>query len=141
MDIRFIGSRDGIFQGTRNDIVIDPITKDFQTIEGPEYVKQKVVKVLLTPNFSDLDFPTYGSLLKDQLFADILDPSVQSTITDTIVSALNYIEAQETSTREDERIQSIDQIELIANPAEQSVALRVVVTLQNNETVVFGLGS
>jgi phage baseplate assembly protein W len=141
MDFKFLGSKDSTYQGTRNDLVIDPLTKDIVTISGTDYVKQKMIKVILTSVNSDVNFPTYGSELNDQIFQHISDPTVQQTILNTIITSLNYIEAQETSTQDDEHIISIDNVELVVKPEQQTVYVQIDVTLRSGQTVTLAVGS
>jgi phage baseplate assembly protein W len=141
MDFRFIGSKNNIDQGTRNDILFDPLTKDIVTVSGADYVKQKMVKAILTSVNTDINFPTYGSTLTDEVFQNVSDPSTQQAIVSTILNALNYIEAQETSTRDDEHILSVDNVDLIVQPEQQSIYVKVDVTLRSNQTVTLAVGS
>jgi len=141
MDIKFIGTRDTVLQGTRNDIIFDPLTKDLTGVTGINYVKQKITKVLLTSINSDPNFLTYGTTLSDQVFEDINDPATHNNIVETIMTALNYIEGQETSTRDDEHIKSVENIDLLIDPLTQSAYVSMLVTLRNNQTVTIAIGS
>ena len=141
MDFQFIGSRSYVSAGTRNDIQFHGGTKDIQTIEGADYVKQKIVKALLTPTNSDVNFPTYGSTLTAMTFTNLSDPMTQNNFISAVYNTLTYIETLETSTRDDEHISSIDSMDLVINPEEQSVALSVVLSLRTGEQITLAVGS
>lgn len=140
MDIKFLGSIDGTYQGTYNDISFDS-QNDIKLVTGRDYVKQKVVKCLLTKLGEDVNFPNYGSILEYLLFEDINDPIIQNTIVETILGALTYIEEQETSTALDEKISSVDHIEFVADPDNHTVYITIVVTLQSGESLVIIISS
>jgi len=141
MDLKFIGSRDQIYQGTRNDFMFNPVTKDLMSVSGIDYVKQKVIKVLLTSVGLDVNFPSYGTSLDALLFENLNDPNVQENMKNSIIGALTYTETQETSLRDDEHIASIDALDIAISPEQQSVALRIVISLRNNQTITVAVGS
>jgi phage baseplate assembly protein W len=141
MDFKFIGSRDQVYQGTRNDVMFDPVSKDVTVVTGSDYVKQKIVKILLTSVNSDPNFVTYGSQLDDQIFQSASDPNVQQAIVSTIINALNYTEVQETSVNDADHIASIDNVELIAQPDQQTIYIQVAVTLRSGQILTLAVGS
>jgi len=138
-DIRFLGSLDGVYFGTRNDIIFE--NNDVKLVSGKDYVRQKIIKVLLTELGSDLAFLNYGTELKRCIFNEIEDPVVQQNIIDTILAALTYIETQETSTEPSERILSVQNIEINTDVKTLTVYVRIIITLQNGENLTITVGS
>ena len=141
MDIQFVGSKSYVFSGTRNDILFSGATKDIQTISGADYVKQKVIKALLTPHNSDPAFPTYGSQLDGLMFQNLENPAIQNGFVSSVYNTLTYLETLETSSRDDEHIESIDNMEVIISPEEQSLALTVTISLRSGDTITLAVGS
>jgi phage baseplate assembly protein W len=141
MDIKFLGTLPGSeFTSTRNDITFTD-SNDVQLAMGRDYAKQKIVKVTVTTIGDDFYFPFYGTELANLTFQDINDPMIQNRIVNTILGALTYIETQETSTSLSELINSIDNIEIIPDVANQTIYVRMNVTLQDNKQLQLMVGS
>jgi phage baseplate assembly protein W len=140
MDIKFLGSLvNSEFAGTRNDITFTD-ANDIQLATGRDYAKQKIVKVILATVGSDYYFPFYGTELANLTFKDILDPTIQNAVVNTILGALTYIEEQETSTNLSELLSSVDNIELVPDVVNQTIYVRMIITLQDNKQVQLAVG-
>jgi phage baseplate assembly protein W len=141
MDIQFLGTLPGSeFTSTRNDITFTG-ANDIQLAMGRDYAKQKIVKVTVTTLGSNFYFPFYGTELSDLTFQDINDPMIQNRVVNTILGALTYIETQETSASLSELISSIDNIEIIPDVTNQTIYIRMNVTLQDNKQLQLMVGS
>jgi hypothetical protein len=131
MDIKFLGSLTiSDSYNTRNDITFSDSNDIILTV-GRDYAKQKIVKVTVTRTGNNFYFPFYGTLLKDYLFKDMQDPTIQNDIVNTILGGLTYIETQETSTDATELIASVDNIEIIPDVANMTMYVRMNITLQD----------
>jgi phage baseplate assembly protein W len=131
MDIQFLGSLTiSELYNTRNDISFNT-ANDITLVSGRDYAKQKIIKSIVTRIGDDVYFPNYGTLLKDYLFTDIQDPTIQNDIVNTILGALTYVETQERSTSPSELISSIDNIEIVPDSLNQTLYIRMDITLQD----------
>jgi phage baseplate assembly protein W len=141
MDIQFLGTLPGSeFTSTRNDITFTS-ANDIQLAMGRDYAKQKVVKSIVTTIGDDFYFPFYGTDLSNLVFQDINDPMIQNRVVNTILGVLTYTETIETSTSLNELIASIDNIEIIPDVANQTIYIRMDITLQDNKQLQLIVGS
>ena len=130
MDLKFTSTSLGIFEGTWNDFTFDS-ANDLNLVTGVDYVKQKVVKALLTPFGSDFLFPGYGTDFVGILHGDISDPTVQNKVVDVILGVISYLEEQEVSPDPAERIAEVNDIQFTSEQEQGTIYVNVQLTLQN----------
>ena len=107
MDLQFLGSLNGVYQGTWNDVVFSA-SNDLTLIKDTDYVKQKVTKVLISPIGDDVYFENYGTELKFIIFDDITDQVVQNALLTSIIGGISYLQELEQEPVPSEQIKSID---------------------------------
>ena len=87
-----------------NDIEVE--NYDLKLIDGASRKTQDIIKILLTRLGANPVYPTYGSELPN-VFGKRATPAVNDTILESIVKALGFVQAIETSTIPSERVKRI----------------------------------
>lgn len=130
-DIKFINinTKDRMFVlQTYNDINFAS-NNDLEMVYGSDYVAQQVAKVLKTDQYSSDYFPNYGTTLSTVRQSPIGNSILESSVQDTIVSAIAYIRSLEESPRQDEQIIGLNNI-VIESQDIDKVAKAINVTMQ-----------
>ena len=139
-DIKLTGiDVSGTFVGEWNDFSFTG-TQDLEIVEGADYTKQKVTKILLTPMGSNTNFPGYGTRLQSAIHGDLDNTLVQGQIVDAILNAITYLETLETSTNPAERITAIEDVDVLASAAQTAIFVDLTLRLSTNEILEIILG-
>jgi hypothetical protein len=113
---------------------------DLVTIDGPSRVFQEIAKILLTQQGADPIIPTYGSTVGAILATDFTADTPQD-VANSVVEALSFLVAAETSTAADENIQSIQTLNVQQSQQDpREVDVSLIVTLQSGDTVEVSMG-
>ena len=140
-DIKYITLiKDEQFQKTFNDIEFDA-TNDVVSVYGEDYANQAIAKALMSKQNRTSFFPTYGTELDTLRFYNLQDPVIQRALVDTITGSIIYLDTIETSNIPDERIKSIDNIELVPmTGAPTTIKIRLYLTLRSNKKLKINVG-
>ncbi len=99
-----------------NDIEFS--NRDFAMIDGPSRRKQDIAKGLITEAGSNPVFPTYGSTLPD-IPGSRDTPEVNGNIESGVVQLLAFLDRVDRSSRLDEKIKSIAQLDVETDAGDQ----------------------
>lgn len=116
------------------DIVFDE-RSDIKKVSGKDYAKQKIAKLLMTSYYSI--FPNYGVNLTELLNQRLTASSLEA-LKNSIIAGLIYLETVETSDSPDERIVSINRLDISIRSNEIIIDLEV--SLLSGDTVNLTLG-
>jgi hypothetical protein len=114
-----------------NDIEV--VDYDLLLLDGVRRKTQDILKILLTRVTANLIFPNYGSELPNVVGSratlDVVD-----RISDSIVKAMGYLQAMETSTKPDERLKRILYLNVVDGADPREKVIRLIVEMEDGST-------
>lgn len=140
IDFKFIRTADKKIFGNKDANDIQFLNGDIETISDVPYARQQVVKTLMSRLGQNAAFKGYGSDLQRLRHASLNKDAVQAVLLNTIVYALSYLRGVESSEEPNERVQTIQSIDMnfIANDPRQLV-VNVTLQLESKETLTLFL--
>jgi phage baseplate assembly protein W len=112
-----------------NDIEVEDF--DLKTVEGVTRKTQDIIKILLTSLGANPVYPTYGSELPN-VVGRRATADVTEVILDSIIRALGFVQAIETSTNPAERVKRIISVYVADAPDDpRTRVIRILVAMED----------
>jgi phage baseplate assembly protein W len=117
-------------KGVKEQDAFAKATYDIQVLQGVERKTQDIVKILLTSIGSNPVYPTYGSELPNIPGKRSTD-ATNDLILESIIKALGFVQAIETSIRPDERVKRIMSLYVEPGKDPRVKIIRLLVEMEN----------
>jgi phage baseplate assembly protein W len=139
-DLKNIGTDEGKYYGTHNDITYE--NGDFVMVSGATRLKQNIAKILLSKPGDNQVFQGFGSQLSELISNEqVNDPNLRKNIVNAIVYSFTYLNEIDPTTELSEKIDSIQKIDIAGSKADpRQILIRVQCTNQLGETLTIALG-
>lgn len=135
-DFKFlqITSKDGAFRDFKFDR-----NGDLQYVDGPDRVKQNIVKILLTVKGRNSKYPDYGSLLQRISNIKYNKDKKSELIKESILQALTYLDIVEESDEPDEVIEQIKSMKIVPSDDPREIIIDMLIKLESGDELQISL--